>query len=149
LTVNLEPRLKQIVEPLLVVACDETIRARIAAFANRLQDQMIADRGLEAEARVLEVIRELMASPAVSRLSVKEITDRFLMRFGDEYDRRVNSKWIGGVIRSGLHLRTQKSSGVYVIPPDELPKLPKLFARYGIEAIDDELDRPSRRPRSP
>lgn len=147
LTVGLEPRLRQIVEPLLAVANNEESKVQIVAFAMNQQAQTILDRGMEVEARVLEVIRDLLLEPFPARLSIKEITDRFLLRFGDEYDRRVNTKWIGGIIRSGLHLRTMKSGGVFVIPPDEIPKLGRLYERYGIEP--HVVDETSGRPRSP
>jgi hypothetical protein len=136
LTVGLEPRLRQILEPLIGVVPDQEVRVRIAAFGHRLQEEIVSDRGMEAEARIVEVIKELLAQPGGVRLSVKDVADRFMSRFGDEYERRVTTKWIGNVIRTGLHLRTRKVSGVYVIPPEELPKLDRLYERFGIDPPD-------------
>ena len=133
---GLEPRLNQIFTPLLAVMDDDASRAQLRAFGRRLQRQTVADRGFEVEARVLEIIRDLAETPEGSRLAVKDITQWFADRFGDEYDTKVSTKWIGGVIRRKLLLRTQKSHGVFVIPPGEQPKLEPLYEKYGIGQPD-------------
>lgn len=81
---------------------------------------------------MLEVIRDMAASSIGQRLSVKDITGWFADRNGEEYGRRIASKYIGSVIRRRLRRKTQKSLGVYVIPPSELPRLEALCERYGI-----------------
>ena len=55
--------------------------------------EIVAERGMDMEARVLEVIRDLLA--AGTGLGVKEITSWFVDRYGEEYDRKVTTKWIG------------------------------------------------------
>lgn len=129
---GLEPRLNQVFTPLLAVLDDEHMRATLRTFARRLQQQTVADRGLELEARVLEVVRAAAESDAGGRLSVKDITQWFADRYGEEYDGKVTTKWIGHVIRRKLLIRTQKSHGVYVIPPAEFEKLALLYEKYGI-----------------
>jgi hypothetical protein len=129
---GLEPRLNQIFTPLLAVLDDEDSRAQLRAFAGRMQRQTVSDRGLELEARVLEIIRALADSPEGERMSVKAITQWFADRFGEEYDAKVTTKWIGAVIRKKLLIRTQKSHGVFVIPPSEYPQLAVLYEKYGI-----------------
>jgi hypothetical protein len=77
------------------------------------------------------------------RLAVKDITDWFTDRFGDDSDRRITPKWIGGIIRNQLQLKTHKSNGVFVIPPTEASKrlvkalLAWLFEKFGL--IDKEI----------
>jgi hypothetical protein len=83
------------------------------------------------EAQVLEIIKDLMAS-GDSKLSVKDITNWFVDRHGEEYERKITSKWIGNIIRRKLALKTHKSHGVFVISPAEVQKLPQLYERYGI-----------------
>ena len=53
-------------------------------------------------------------------------------RHGLDYERKVTSKWIGTIVRKRLNLKTQKSHGVYVIPPSEQPKFERLYEKYGI-----------------
>lgn len=135
---TIEPRLNQIFVPLLSLVEDEGARAELKALARRMHRQTIADRGTEMEAQILEIIRDLQDSPGGSHLSVKEITQWFVDRFGDEYDRKVTTKWVGHVIRRKLFLKTQKSHGVFVIPPSERPKLGRLYEKYGIAPRKDE-----------
>jgi hypothetical protein len=70
------------------------------------------------------------------RLAIKDIADWFTDRFGDDYDRRITPKWIGGIIRNQLQLKTHKSNGVFVIPPTEDSKLSWLFEKFGIADED-------------
>src|SRR5205085_12501949 len=92
---------------------------------------MIADRSADMEAQVLEIIKDLLDS-GDSKLSIKDITNWFVDRHGEEYERKITAKWIGNIIRRKLALKTQKSHGVFVIAPWEVSKLPRLYEKYGI-----------------
>ena len=127
---GLEPRLNQVFAPLLAVIDDNAARADLVALARRMNRELIADRGLDMQALVLEVIRDLLPTWP-ERVPVKEIADWFKDRHGDDYE-RITPKTIGTVIRKKLLLKTQKSDGVYVIPLSERPKLKRLFERYGV-----------------
>lgn len=127
---SIEPRLNQIFIPLLSIIENEKTREDIRELARRYNQQMVADRGLETQAQVLEVI-EAMQSQG-SRLTIKSITDAFIDQYGTEYERKITPKWIGNLIRNKLHLRTQKSDGVYVIPETEEEQLLRLYRRYGL-----------------
>jgi len=129
----IEPRLNQIFLPLLSVVEDERARDEIRALARRYHGELVAERGMDAEAQILEVIRDMRMGNPETRLEVKEITSWFNDRYGTEYERKITTKWVGGIIRRRLQLRTQKSHGVFIIPPWELPKLGRLFERYGVD----------------
>ena len=128
---GIEPRVRQIFAPLLSIIKEDSAQQRLLDLAWRYHQELTTERGMDIEAQVLEVIRDLIEAED-SRLSIREITSWFLDRYGDEYDRKVTPKWIGSVIRTRLHLRTQKSHGVFVIPIEERPKLKWLFEKYGI-----------------
>ena len=128
---SIEPRLSQIFVPLLSVIGDHEARKDLRDLARRYNKELIADRGMEVEAQVLDIIHDMLAS-GEQRLSVKEITNWFQGHHGDDYERKITTKWIGGVIRKKLHLKTQKSHGVFVIPLSEEPKLERLFEKYGV-----------------
>ncbi len=129
--VAIEPRLNQIFAPLSSVVGDQATRDELKALARRYQAELITDRGISMEAQILEVIRDLLASESTPP-SVKAITSWFADRHQDEYDRKITSKWIGYVLRRKLHLRSERRSGNFVIPPAETEKLDMLYARYGI-----------------
>ncbi|MBP7146437.1 MAG: hypothetical protein KBD01_02750 [Acidobacteria bacterium] len=130
---SLEPRLNQVLVPLLSVIHDERTRTELRDLARRFNRELVSDRALTAEAQVLEVIRDLLA--AESPLSVKEVTGLFTDRHGEEYERKVTPKWVGFLLRNRLHLRTEKRHGAFVVPNSERPALERLFERYGIEPV--------------
>jgi hypothetical protein len=143
---GLEPRLNQIFVPLLTLIEDEAARAEIRDLARRYQSDLVAERGMDTEAQLLEVIRDAVASMD-GPLSVKEIARWFSDRHGDDYQRPVTAKWIGTVIRTRLGLKSHKRHGVFIISPEELPKLARLYDKYGIDrdpqaAVTDAAGRP-------
>ena len=131
---TIEPRLNQIFVPLMSIVEDAGLRKELRRVAREYNRDMIAERGLDIEAQLLEVIRELLAQPEKTGPSVKTITDAFLAQYGADYQHlRITPKWIGTILRRTLHLRTQKNRhGVFVIPFTEHPKLERLYERYGI-----------------
>lgn len=137
---SIEPRLNQVFVPLLSIIDDAKAQAEIKELAHKYHRELVADRSLDTEAQVLEIIRD-MIERGEQRLSVKDITNWFTDRHGDDFERKITSKWIGNIIRKKLLLKTQKSHGVFVIPPSEEPKLARLYEKYGISA--KEADEPS------
>lgn len=135
---TIEPRLNQILVPLLSIIEDTVARQNLQVLARTINREHLSDRGLETEAQVLEVIRNLLSS-AGTTLSVKDITNSFKQRHGEDYERKITTKWIGFMIRRKLRLVTTKSHGVFIIPPSELPKLSRLYEKYGLgERENDE-----------
>jgi hypothetical protein len=98
---------------------------------------MIDERGTDMEAQVLEIIQDMLAADPSARLSVKDITDRFIERHGADYEKKITTRWIGSVIRRRLNAKTQKTRGVFVIPTSETAKLGRLYEKYGI-ALDTQ-----------
>ena len=129
---SIEPRLNQVFSPLLSVVDSSSLRDELRAVAKEHHKDLIADRGLDVEAQVLEVIRDLARTSERSNVPIKAITEAFVARHGAELDHKVTNQWIGTIARRRLELRTQKSHGNYVIPLTEQPKLDRLYERYGI-----------------
>jgi hypothetical protein len=132
---QLEPRINQILLPLLSVIRDPRLRADLKSVALEAQSNLIAERGLLAEAQVLEIVAELMATTERAVVPVAEITEGLVERYGAEYDRPITNRWIGGIIRKRLNLQTHKSHGVYVVPTSERMKIDLLCGRYGVNVI--------------
>jgi hypothetical protein len=129
----LEPRLNQILLPLLSVVSDASLRDALREAAREAQSALIADRGLSVEAQVLEVLFELMRSADGSGVAVGVLTAALRKRYGTEYDRPLTDRWIGAIVRKRLNLRTYKAHGVYVIPLVQRVDVQQLCARYGVE----------------
>jgi hypothetical protein len=48
------------------------------------------------------------------------------------YERKITPKWIGGIIRRKLNIKTEKGRTHFLIPMSELGKLERLYEKYGI-----------------
>ena len=132
---KLEPRLNQILLPLLSVIKDRALRAQLRSVALDAQANLIAERGMLAEAQVLEILAEAMATIDRAVVPVADITGALIDRYGDEYDRPITNRWIGAILRKRLNLHSYKSHGIYVVPVTERTKVELLCARYGVNAI--------------
>jgi hypothetical protein len=120
---KLEPRLNQILLPLLSVIRDPALRADLRSVALEAQSNLIAERGLLAEAQVLEILAELMATIGRAVVPVADVTAGLIERYGAEYERPITNRWIGSVLRKRLNLLTFKSHGIYVVPMSERTKV--------------------------
>lgn len=135
---SIEPRLNQIFAPLLSIIHDPVTKGEIRDLAKVYHEQMISERGMDIEAQILDIIRELAASG--SRCSIKDITGMFIRVHGQEYERRITPKYIGGIIRGRLGLKAQKSNGVFVIQISEQQKLNRLYERFGLAVPESPQD---------
>jgi hypothetical protein len=136
---SIEPRLAQIFVPLLSVIEDAEARDALRQVARDYHRDMVADRGMDVEAQMLEIIQELQQEPFSPGLAVKEITERFIARHSEDFDWKVTPHWIGKVIRKKLGLKTEKHHGNYFIASSEGPKLARLFEKYGVDTDSGDL----------
>lgn len=132
---TLEPRLNQILLPLFSVASDPVRRLELRAVAAQAQTNLVTERGLNIEAQVLEVLADLMEKSQRPVIPVADIASQLTERFDLEYERPITNRWIGGVLRKRLNVRTYKSHGVYVVPMTERPLVEMLCSRYGIYTL--------------
>lgn len=130
---GLEPRLNQILIPLLSIVQDEAVREQLRSMAQTAQSELVAERGLRVEAQVLEIVAELVAQPLRSTVPVAEITGMLTERYGHEFDRPITPRWVGNILRRKLNLRTYKSHGTFVVPITERATVDLLCTRYGIK----------------
>lgn len=137
---TIEPRLNQIFVPLLSIVTDDAVRRDLKALALRHQRDLVSDRGMSVEAQVVEVLCDLVLADERARPSVKEITAKFIDRYGDDYERKVTTKWIGGILRKRLGLKPRRVHGTFVIAVEEVPKLSRLLVKYGIESQSLRLE---------
>lgn len=127
---SLEPRMNQILLPLLSVTPDAASRETILAAALAIQGTVMAERGMSSEGQVLSII----ASRSADRLALATVTTAFAAEYGSEYERPITNRWIGSVLRR-LGLSLYKSDGIYVLVPGQARRIEALCARYGV-AVD-------------
>ena len=127
---GMEPRVNQIALPLLSLVDDPSLRLEIGSLLTSEQMERKNQRRETVEGRVLAIVCDAFAAADKTPVSVGAIAERFNAAYGSEYGQPVSQKWIGHVLRKGLKLSTRRSSGVYVIPATEKPKVDALSARY-------------------
>jgi hypothetical protein len=120
--------------------------------AREYHRELVADRGMDVEDQVLEIIHELQASSYGVGLSIKEIANRFIERHGEDFERRVTPHWVGHIIRRKLGLKTERHMDGYRIASSETAKLSRLYEKYGLASLSmnsmnsmnsgEEADRP-------
>ena len=139
---SLEPRQNQILIPLLSVIDDAEQRAAIVKNAQELRQSIVSERGLSTEAHVLSVLIDLMGLSPGEAIPLKAITELVQERYAAEYDRPLTVRYISSVLRKRLHLKTNKSVGIYCVPKSEAERVILLAGRYGIQ--DDTEEEKSR-----
>jgi hypothetical protein len=73
-------------------------------------------------------------------VSPKDITRWVQDRHGDEYERKITTKWVGNIIRRELQLRPVRASSGYDIPPEEFPKVDRPYERHGVGSRTGEME---------
>jgi hypothetical protein len=129
---SIEPRLAQIFVPLLSVIEDARAQNALRQVARDYHRDLVADRGMDIEAQMLEIIQELQQEPFSPGLAVKEIAERFIARHSEDFERKITPHWVGYIIRRKLGLKTEKRHGSYFVADSEGPKLAHLVEKYGL-----------------
>lgn len=129
--VGLEPRMNQILLPLLSIAPNETMREAIRDIASKLQASIVYDRAASPEGQVLWILAKLVAEGSEQKIAVADITRDAVAEFGNEYERPITNRWIGSVLRR-LGIGLYKSNGVIVLMPGQDQRIAALCIRYGI-----------------
>lgn len=129
---GLSPRLNQILIPLLSIIDDDRLQEEVRDSVRSFDQELYAERSASPEAGVLEILAEMLSEQGRANIPVAEVTVTFVGRFGQEYDRPVTNRFIGGILRKRLRLLTYKSHGVYVMPATVKPKVDQLCVRYGV-----------------
>ncbi|ESY51887.1 MULTISPECIES: hypothetical protein [unclassified Mesorhizobium] len=130
---KLEPRLNQVLVPLLSVISDKTVRIEIQERASAMQQTIVLDRGLSIEADILEALTALISDTSRTAIAIKSIAEAVAEKHAVEYSRPITPKYVGSLLRRRLNVAIYKSNGSYVVPTSEWPKIKDLCRRYGID----------------
>jgi hypothetical protein len=128
---SLEPRMNQVLLPLLSVAPTDEVRDAIGRYAAQVQEGVVSDRAGSMEGQVLTVVGALAVGDRTI-LPLQEIVTAFAERFGADYDRPITNRLIGGVLRNRLGLPLYKTNGVIAVSLTDRARVEALFARYGV-----------------
>jgi len=128
---GLEPRMNQILLPLLSIAPNEGLRAIIKQTAKMLQASVVSERGASTEGQVLSIVAKLLVDRRETSVPLGEIAAVFATDHGSEYERPVTNRWIGSILRR-LGIALYKSNGVFVLLPGQQERISALCTRYGV-----------------
>ena len=128
---SLEPRMNQVLLPLLSIAPSEEVREAIRRYAAHVQEGVVSDRAGSTEGQILAVIAALAIGDRAV-LPLQEIVAAFTDRFSADYDRPITNRFIGGVLRNRLGLPLYKTNGVIAVSLKDQSRVEQLLTRYGI-----------------
>jgi len=131
---SIEPRLNQIMIPLLSIIEDKKVIEEIKQSIRNYNQQLILDRGMQEEAEVLEITASLIKE---KEPSMKDIAYELNEKHGlnDFYykGKKFTARQIGGIIRNNLNLHPKRNYRGYVIPFTEKDKITRLKEKYGLK----------------
>lgn len=133
-----EPRLRQILTPLLSVAAEEEDIEAILIHAEAVETGLKETRGQSVEAEVLTVTRCLLDATETAGASVQAIARLHGEVFLGDAARAMNARSMGHILRVRLNLPTRKSHGVFIVPREAGAAVAALCARYGVTKEDAE-----------
>lgn len=119
----LSPRTRQVALPLFALMDDVGLRARFTESLLGQDVELQASRSPDVETHLLAATLESFAASQTGSAPVADIAERFNARAADDLGRPMSNRWVGGLLRSRLGVRTIKTGGVYVIPPDARAQL--------------------------
>jgi hypothetical protein len=136
---SLEPRLNQIIMPLMSVIDDVSLQQELRASVKDYSLQMSADRGMEFDGQILDAIFKL-TSGGNPEPTVGQIKDQMEQDWEDETGKNLTARGIGSRLRQSFKLKTRKTRSGFVIPESERPKLERWFQRYGIDGNVNDVN---------
>ncbi len=137
---SFEPRMNQILMPLLAVAADERLRHAVRSAAQRIQKGIVSDRSDSTEANLIAIVAKL--SPvSEGHLSVAEITTAFISAHAGDYQRPIVNRWIASWLRR-LGIVLYKRNGVFVLLPGQDERIAVLCQRFGVAEPEGDHSTP-------
>jgi hypothetical protein len=132
---KVEPRINQIVLPLLSLIEDKEVKANIINFVKDYASDLRESRGQELGAELIRV----MSAMAVAHedLMTKEIARKLNeQRDTEQGEKPISPALVGRINASEFHFRTRKVNGLTEILWDR-EIADRLSARYGLETVED------------
>jgi hypothetical protein len=112
---DLEPRLNQIISPLLSIIPDDKVKGELIGFMMKYQKEIVDDRMSSDEGEVLAAIIDILDE--AEQLTVKNITNRYNQDLASV--ETLSAKKIGVILRKNLKLKTERTRNGYVLVMDK------------------------------
>jgi len=129
---TLEPRLNQIITPLLSVIEEKNMIEDLKSFIKNYNQQLIFDRGTGLDGQVLEEILKINQEYILSEITMKEIANNFNVEIENPKE-KISPRKIGWIVRERLKLKTERTRRGYVLSEINKERLEILKKKYGIK----------------
>lgn len=126
---DLSPRMRQVALPLFALMDDVGLRARFTEALLGQDVELRASGAPDVAAHLLAAALESFTASPTGSAPVADIAERFNARAAADLGRPMSNRWIGSLLRSRLGVRTIKTGGVFVVPPDARARLVALAER--------------------
>ena len=139
---TIEPRLNQILLPLISIVEDEELKANIKTFMREYNLSLSTDRGFTLEAEILEIIIRLISTtePTMGEIAT-ELNVKY--NYDSKNNRKFSARKVGEIVRKNLKLSPKRKphDGSWVITKDDFPKISRLKERYGFKKeLEDKTE---------
>lgn len=133
---TLEPRLNQIIMPLLSIIKDPEMKVELKQFVKEYNSQLVSDRGMSLESEVFESILKCFDT-GYPEPTMKQIADTYGAELSDK--EKLTPRKIGGIIRKQLKLMPRRTKEGYVIAEAEnADRIKALKKKYGVPDKSEE-----------
>ena len=127
----LEPRLNQIVAPLLATVDEPVVRKEIKSFIDEYNRELTMDRGMSVESDVLEALLSLVDGGSLCP-TVKEVANTYNLR-RNEIKENLSPRRMGTVLRKQLKIQLERRrDGFIILGTENQLRLEVLARKFGI-----------------
>ncbi len=125
----LEPRLKQVLRPILSVIDDESEANIVIDYMRNKQEDMIKDRQLSLEWCLFEILGKLISVGRSDKIHLKELCD-----FISDDFKYITSRKIWSLLRQqGINYFSRDSIGMYLDLTKSKSSIDEILVKYWLE----------------
>jgi len=128
---KIQPRLKQIANPLLSIIKDGKIREELMATLIEYDKQITIDRGMSNDAKIFEAVMTLIKDYPLTEIHVKDIADVYNKGPLDVKE-ALSSQKVGWYLRERLKIKAERTRDGYVLSESNQPRIELLKKKFGI-----------------
>ena len=131
---SIEPRLAQIMTPLLSIIEDEAVRAEICKLAREYNQDFTEERNMSFDAEILGAILQCFENGLI-KPTIKEIADKYNQPYSNDRD-KILPRRMGSIIRRLKLKSTRENHGYVLSEAENRGRLTILKKRYGHDDVE-------------
>jgi hypothetical protein len=136
--IAVEPRLIQVMTPLVSVIKDEQIKKNLVSYIEKHNLELINDRGLSYEAPILRIIISLVENGGED-ITMESIATSYNMGLV-RGEKELSGRKVGKIVREKFGFKTDRKNIGYVLDLQNYrSKIDRLKKKYGLESELSEL----------